>query len=73
MSSNVTFSLLDPVLHALVAFTSSRGSGFQLKPALPSTSLPDEEDEVMPITSYLSVESSKQVKRKQLDHVSCSI
>ena len=44
---------ISAVLHALVALTSSGGSGFQLKPALPSTSLPDEEDEVMPITSYL--------------------
>ena len=44
---------ISAVLHALVALTSSGGSGFQLKPALPSTSLPNEEDEVMPITSYL--------------------
>jgi len=38
------------VLHALVALTTT---GFQLQPALPSTSLPDEEDAIMPVTSYL--------------------
>ena len=38
------------MLHALVALTTT---GFQLHPALPSTSLPDEENEVMPVTSYL--------------------
>jgi len=38
------------VLHALVTLTTT---GFQLQPALPSTSLPDEEDAIMPVTSYL--------------------
>ena len=48
MSASCTH--VSAVLHALVAVTAKN---FQVQPALASTSLADEEDEVMPVTSYL--------------------
>ena len=52
------------VLHALVALTTT---GFQLQPALPSTSLPDEEGAIMPVTLIpMSVEGPQKQKESNL-------